>query len=101
MLPSSRVSSLNPSNPAFYAVAAVFLWGTSDFAGGFASRRANAFVLTAFSHLCALVLMLVVALSLHDQIPSRESMLWAYAAGAIGGFALALFMARSPPERWV
>jgi drug/metabolite transporter (DMT)-like permease len=91
MLPSSRVSSLNPSNPTLYAVAAVFLWGTSDFAGGLGSRRANAFVLTAFSHLCALVLMLVVALSLHDQIPSRESMLWAYAAGAIGGFALALF----------
>jgi drug/metabolite transporter (DMT)-like permease len=91
MLPSSRVLSFNPSNPAFYAVAAVFLWGTSDFAGGLGSRRANAFVLTAFSHLCALVLMLVVALCLHDQFPSRASVLWAVAAGGIGGFALALF----------
>jgi drug/metabolite transporter (DMT)-like permease len=69
----------------------VFLWGTSDFAGGLGSRRANAFVLTAFSHVCALLLMLSVALILRDEFPTRASAFWAYAAGAIGGFALAIF----------
>jgi drug/metabolite transporter (DMT)-like permease len=72
-------------------VGAVFLWGTSDFAGGLGSRRANAFVLTAFSHVCALLLMLSVALILRDEFPTRASAFWAYAAGAIGGFALAIF----------
>jgi drug/metabolite transporter (DMT)-like permease len=72
-------------------VASVFLWGTSDFAGGYGSRRANAFVLTAFSHLCAFVMMLVVALAQHGEFPGRTSVLWAIAAGALGGFSLSLF----------
>lgn len=91
MLPSSGVPSLNSSAPVLFSVAAVFLWGASDFAGGYGSQRANAFVLTAFSHVCALALMLGVALVLHDPLPSWASALWAYAAGAIGGFALAIF----------
>lgn len=80
-----------PFAPAACSVGAVFLWGTSDFAGGLGSRRANAFVLTAFSHVCALLLMLSVALILRDEFPTRASAFWAYAAGAIGGFALAIF----------
>lgn len=70
---------------------AVFLWGTADFAGGYGSRRANAFVLTAFSHLCAFALMLVISLASGGSFPSRMSILWALAAGAVGGFSLAVF----------
>lgn len=91
MLPSSGVLPLIPSSPVVYSVVAVFLWGTSDFAGGLGSRRANAFVLTAFSHVCALALMLVIALSQREPFPSTASALWAYAAGSVGGFALAIF----------
>ena len=70
---------------------AVFLWGAADFSGGYASRRANAFVFTAFSHLCAFALMLTVALSQHGGFPDRASVFWALAAGSIGGFSLAIF----------
>ena len=91
VLISSGVSSLTQLAPAAYSVAAVFLWGTSDFAGGFASRRANAFVLTAFSHICAFGLMFAIALGLHGSFPSRASVAWAVAAGVSGGFSLALF----------
>ncbi len=91
MLPSSGVSSLAQLPPAVYSVAAVFIWGTADFAGGYGSRRANAFVLTAFSHGCAFALMSVVAFGQHGAFPDRASILWAVAAGAIGGFALAIF----------
>lgn len=77
--------------PAIYAVTAVFLWGASDFAGGYGSRRANAFVLTAFSHLCALVWMTGIAFTSHAALPDRASMGWAILAGAIGGFSLAIF----------
>lgn len=91
MLLSSVVSALTQIGPTACTVAAVFLWGTSDFAGGYGSRRANAFVLTAFSHICAFALMFFVALAQHGDFPSRSSILWAVAAGALGGFSLSLF----------
>jgi len=95
VLPSSRVLSAIP--PAACSVTAVFLWGLSDFAGGYGSRRANAFTLTAFSHICAFVLMIGVALVQYGPLgmlfalPSRASFLWAVTAGAVGGFSLAIF----------
>jgi len=91
MLPSSGVSSPTQFAPAIYSAIAVFLWGGADFAGGYGSRRANAFVLTAFSHVCAFVLMFAIAFALHGDFPSRTSILWALAAGAVGGFSLAIF----------
>ena len=86
-----RVPSLIQFGPAAYSVTAVFLWGAADFAGGYGSRRANAFVLTAFSHLCALGLMFAIALGQHGAFPSHASIIWAVIAGASGGFSLALF----------
>jgi drug/metabolite transporter (DMT)-like permease len=85
------VSSLTHFGPAAYSVIAVFLWGTADFAGGYGSRRANAFVLTAFSHVCAFVVMCAIALAQHGPFPDRVSTLWALTAGAVGGFSLAIF----------
>src|SRR5579864_1770192 len=91
MLPSSGVLLPSQFSPAAYSVAAVFLWGSADFAGGYGSRRANAFVLTAFSHLCALALMLTVALGQRGEFPNAASIVWALLAGAVGGFSLAIF----------
>jgi drug/metabolite transporter (DMT)-like permease len=91
VLPSSGVSSMIQLAPAAYSVTAVFLWGAADFAGGYGSRRANAFVLTAFSHVCAFGLMFSIALGQHGAFPSRASIVWALIAGAVGGFSLALF----------
>lgn len=85
------MSSVTQLAPAAYSVTAVFLWGAADFAGGYGSRRANAFVLTAFSHVCAFVLMFAIALGQHGAFPSRASVVWAVIAGAVGGFSLALF----------
>jgi drug/metabolite transporter (DMT)-like permease len=91
MLPSSGVLSGFQFAPAVYSVIAVFLWGAADFAGGYGSRRANAFVLTAFSHVCAFVLMFSIAVGEHGTFPSGESIAWAIVAGASGGFSLSLF----------
>ncbi|HEX4785511.1 MAG TPA: DMT family transporter [Candidatus Sulfotelmatobacter sp.] len=90
MLPSS-VPPLMPFAPAACSVAAVFIWGASDFAGGYASRRANAFTFTAFSHLCAIALMFAIALAYGGEFPSTASIIWAIAAGSSGGFSLAIF----------
>ncbi|HEY1678188.1 MAG TPA: EamA family transporter [Candidatus Sulfotelmatobacter sp.] len=91
MLISTVVPALSHLGPAAFSVAAFFLWGTSDFVGGYASRRANAFVVTAFSHVCALILMTTAAMAQGDALPDRTSILWAIAAGAVGGFSLAIF----------
>jgi len=91
MLPSSDVSFGTQFAAPGSAVLAVFIWGTSDFSGGFASKRGNAFVVTTFSHICAFALMLAITLPQHAAFPARTSILWALAAGSIGGFALAIF----------
>jgi drug/metabolite transporter (DMT)-like permease len=91
MLRSSGVLSSTKFAPAVYSVIAVFLWGASDFVGGYGSRRANAFVLTAFSHVCGFVLMFAIAFGAQGAFPSPLSIVWALAAGASGGFSLAIF----------
>jgi drug/metabolite transporter (DMT)-like permease len=91
MLPSTFMSAAPQFAPAACSLAAVFIWGTSDFTGGYASRRANAFVFTAAAHACALLLMVPLALAQHASFPSRAGILWALLAGGIGGFSLAVF----------
>jgi drug/metabolite transporter (DMT)-like permease len=91
MLPSTGVSSVPQFAPALYSVGAVFLWGAADFTGGYAVRRANTFVLTAFSHLCAFGVMLAIAYAQNGPLPDRASVVWAITAGAVGGFSLAIF----------
>lgn len=93
VVPDLSVLSPTQFAPAVYSVVAIFLWGAADFAGGYGSRRANAFVLTAFSHVCAFVLMLTLALAFaeHGEFPTRASIVWALLAGASGGFSLAIF----------
>jgi drug/metabolite transporter (DMT)-like permease len=91
VLPSTGVSSGAQLAPVVCSVAAVFLWGVSDFAGGYGARRANTFVLTAFSHVCAFAVMLPVAMTQHGSFPNRASIFWAVLAGALGGFSIAIF----------
>jgi drug/metabolite transporter (DMT)-like permease len=91
MLPSTFMSPAPQFAPAACSLAAVFIWGASDFTGGYASRRANAFVFTAAAHALAFLLMLSLALAQHAPVPSRTGILWALLAGAIGGFSLAIF----------
>ena len=77
--------------PVGFSLAAALCWGTSDFSGGYASRRSDSFLVTALSHAVGFILMLALALFLHPDLPSRSSQLWAAAAGALGGVALLLF----------
>ncbi len=74
-----------------YSLATLCCWGTGDFIGGYAAKRANAFVLAALAHACGLILMTTVALLSGGPFPSRTSALWAIAAGLSGGAALAIF----------
>jgi drug/metabolite transporter (DMT)-like permease len=77
--------------PVLYSLIAVLCWGTSDFTGGYASKRSDAFLVTLIAHASGTILMLTLALSTHAPALSKTSALWALAAGALGGTALAIF----------
>jgi drug/metabolite transporter (DMT)-like permease len=77
--------------PTTFSLTAAFAWGTSDFLGGYAARRADAFLLTTVAHVGGLCLMFTLAVGTHAQLPSEHSVLWALAGGLSGGGALAVF----------
>jgi drug/metabolite transporter (DMT)-like permease len=78
--------------PATLSLVATLAWGMSDFLGGYASRRANVFLLTTITHASGTALMLTLALLLHAPFPAeRSSLIWAIGAGFMGGTALAVF----------
>jgi drug/metabolite transporter (DMT)-like permease len=77
--------------PAGFSLGAVCVWGTSDFLGGYASRKSNAFVFTTIVHASGLSLMLGIAVAGHFPFPSRSGVAWALAAGLSGGAGLAIF----------
>jgi drug/metabolite transporter (DMT)-like permease len=76
---------------AIYGLAAVAAWGTSDFLGGYATRRANAFLFAVIFNLGGLSLMAVLATATHASFPSERAVMWALAGGVSGGAAVAVF----------
>lgn len=74
-----------------FSLAAVVCWGTSDFTGGYAAKRSDAFLVTLLAHASGFLLMLFLSLGTHAPFPSGTSELWALGAGALGGTALAVF----------
>ena len=76
---------------AAYALGAVCTWGVSDFLGGYAARRFQAFFLAALGHLSGTVMMVAIALAAGEPFPVRSQLLWACAAGVAGGISLAFF----------
>jgi len=76
--------------PTGFSLIAVLCWGTSDFLGGYAAKRSDAFVVTLLAHASGFGLMAALALANHAPLPSHSSELWALAAGALGGLGLAL-----------
>jgi drug/metabolite transporter (DMT)-like permease len=91
MLPSSSVPAASQFATAAYGMAAVFAWGTSDFLGGYATRRANAFLFAVVFNFGGLVLMAALAAASHAPFPSTHAVAWALAAGVFGGAGVAIF----------
>jgi drug/metabolite transporter (DMT)-like permease len=74
-----------------FSLAAVVCWGVSDFTGGYASKKSDAFLVALLAHTSGFVLMTGLATLARAPFPDRPSALWAMAAGALGGTALAIF----------
>jgi uncharacterized membrane protein len=77
--------------PVAFSMAAVLAWGTSDFFGGFGTRRSNAFVFTTLVNCGGLLFMALIALFAHSAFPSTRTAAWALVGGMSGGACLALF----------
>ncbi|MGA7473881.1 MAG: DMT family transporter [Candidatus Sulfotelmatobacter sp.] len=91
MLTSSDMAAAPQVISAGYGLAAVLAWGTSDFLGGYATRRANAFLFTTVVNIGGLLLVGTLASASHVQFPSGRSVAWVLAGGVTGGAALAIF----------
>jgi len=91
MLTSSNMFASPQFATAVFGMAAVASWGTSDFLGGYATRRANAFVFTTVVNLGGLLLVGALAWASHGLLPSARGAAWALAGGFSGGASLALF----------
>ena len=75
-----------------FALAAALLYGSADFLGGVATRRARALAILPASTLAGLAVVLVAALAAGETV-SRTGLAWGVAAGAVGGIGLIVFYA--------
>ncbi|MEY2395778.1 MAG: hypothetical protein QOF94_2123 [Acidobacteriaceae bacterium] len=91
MLLSSDMQASPQFISAAYGLAAVVAWGTSDFLGGYATRRANAFLFTTVVNIGGLLLVGTLATFRHSTFLPARSAAWVLVGGASGGAALAIF----------
>jgi drug/metabolite transporter (DMT)-like permease len=73
---------------AVFGLLSAASFGTADFSGGIASKRAHVFGVLTVARACGLVLMLALARISREPLPSSHALLWACAAGFVGGLAL-------------
>jgi drug/metabolite transporter (DMT)-like permease len=70
-------------------VGSAAVWGTGDFAGGLAARRAGGLLVTGGAQLVGLALLLVAVLVLRPDPPSSTALLLGALGGIAGGLGLA------------
>lgn len=75
-----------------FALAAALLYGSADFLGGVATRRARALSILPASALAGLAVALFAAL-VSGEGPRLAGLAWGLAAGALGGIGLIVFYA--------
>src|SRR5208337_3310704 len=91
VLPSSDMAAPPQVVSAVYGLCAVLAWGTSDFLGGYATRRANAFLFTTVVNIGGLILVGALAAASHAAFPSGRSAAWVLTGGLSAGASLAVF----------
>ena len=73
-----------------YALAAALLYGSADFLGGVATRRATALAILPASALAGVVVVLIAA-AVSGERAKTAGLGWGLAAGAVGGVGLIVF----------
>ncbi len=74
-----------------FALAASLSWGAGDFSGGVATRRAKVLSVVVAAHAIGLVLLIVLALSWSEALPTMLDVVWGSVAGLVGAVGLVSF----------
>jgi drug/metabolite transporter (DMT)-like permease len=74
-----------------FGLAASLCWGSGDFNGGLASRRANASSVVTSAYAVGFILMVALALIWREPLPSWQDILWGGLAGLAGASGLIAF----------
>lgn len=74
-----------------FGLAASISWGTGDFSGGLASRRAHVFSVVLAAYAVGMVILPVLALAWSEPLPSWRDALWGASAGLAGTLGLTAF----------
>ena len=74
-----------------FALAASLSWGAGDFSGGVATRRAKVLSVVVAAHAIGLVLLIVLALSWSEALPTMLDVIWGSVAGLVGAVGLVSF----------
>lgn len=74
-----------------FGLCASFSWGTGDFSGGLASRRAHVFAVVLGAYVVGVVLLPILALVWTEPLPSWGDALWGAGAGLAGTVGLTAY----------
>ena len=74
-----------------FGLAASLCWGSGDFSGGLASRRANASSVVTAAYAVGFVLLLALALIWREPFPAPLDIVWGGLAGLAGAIGLIAF----------
>jgi drug/metabolite transporter (DMT)-like permease len=77
--------------PVLFGLAASLCWGSGDFNGGLASRRASPATVVLGAYAVGLIFLVVLALLTREPLPDPASALWGAAAGVAGVTGLLAF----------
>lgn len=79
-----------------FGLLSAITWGSGDFCGGLASKRAHAYTVVLVAEFVGAVLLAVLAIGLGERLPDMPHLLWAGAGGVVGVVGLlALYMGLS------
>ncbi|MBN1564931.1 MAG: DMT family transporter [Anaerolineae bacterium] len=71
-----------------FGLAASLSWGTSDFSGGLAAKRAHIFAVMVGSYTMGLILLFALAMGRTEAMPAARDLVWAGIAGLAGSVGL-------------
>ncbi len=74
-----------------FGLAASLFWGSGDFSGGLASRRAKATSVVIIAYAVGFVFLVALALIFREPLPHPADFLWGGLAGVAGGLGLLAF----------
>src|SRR5512146_430534 len=74
-----------------FGLAASLFWGSGDFSGGLASRRAKATSVVIVAYALGFVFLAALALVFREPLPRPADFLWGGLAGVAGGLGLLAF----------